>query len=393
VRLTSRVDLNVGYACNERCKFCYYTQTVRSHDRSKDLTTAQAKRWLEHIRRQGLDTVDLTGGEPTIRGDLFELVAHARALGFRSVAMITNGLRLASADYARACVDAGIDDFLLSIHGASAATHDQVTEAPGSFTRAVAAARHLAAYPVRVRANCVISGYNYREPVATLALFRDLGVETANFILFNPIVEADWRSAPELNVAYGEAAPYLQEALERHRDGFRRVVVRYIPLCLMRGYEAHVTNMPQIQYDPDEWDYLVRTRIREGRAVATLALGAGMLLHPSKRRALAAGWSVFLHESIKYFLQLKNKVRGAACHDCAYRLICDGLWRHYAEWRGTGELRAVPGPVLDDPAHFLRAAAPAAPRASAAPAAPRASATPAAPRASAAPAAPRAPRR
>jgi len=229
-----------------------------------------------------------------------------------------------------------------------------VTGVPGSFEKAVQAARNLRSSPVRLRANCVVSGFNYRLPKETLALFAELGFSTANLILFNPIVEADWRSAPELNVAYSEAAPYLKEALDAFLGQFERLTVRYIPFCLMRGYEPYVTNMPQIQYDPDEWDYLVRTRIREGLLVSTLALAAGMLLHPTKRRALRAGLNVFLHESMKRFLQVKNKVRGPACQRCSYRLICDGVWRRYAEWRGTSELCAVEGPLIEDPAHFLR---------------------------------------
>ena len=364
MRLTSRCDINVGYSCNERCQFCYYMQTVREHDRSKDLTTSEVKRWLDYLRRRGLDTVDLTGGEPTIRRDLFDLVRYARDVGFRSVSVITNGLRLAEAQYARDLVAAGVDDVLVSIHGATAAVHDRVTEVRGSFDRAVQAVRNLAAHPVRVRANCVVSGHNYRTAPDVLRLFQDLGIETANFILFNPIVEADWRTEPELNVAYADAAPHLQAAIDGYHDKFRRVVVRYIPFCLMRGYEQYVTNMPQLQYDPDEWDYLVRTRIREGWPIATAALVAGMLLHRTKRRALAAGWDVFAHEGIKRFLEVKNKVRGPACRECAYRYICDGLWRHYVEWKGTDELRTVPGEPLLDPTHFMR---PVPPRAEARP--------------------------
>ena len=62
------------------------------------------------------------------------------------------------------------------------------------------AAQNLSQYPVKLRANCVISGINYTGAVETLELYHSLGIQTANFILFNPIVQADWRTAPELNV-------------------------------------------------------------------------------------------------------------------------------------------------------------------------------------------------
>jgi radical SAM protein with 4Fe4S-binding SPASM domain len=122
----------------------------------------------------------------------------------------------------------------------------------------------------------------------------------------------------------------------------------------MRGYESYVTNMPQLQYDPDEWDYLIRTGIREGRIVSTAALCVGMALYPWKKRLFQKGWNAFKHEAIKYFLQMKNKVYGPECKKCSYKGVCDGLWRRYAEWKGFGELEAVPGPRITDPTHFLK---------------------------------------
>jgi MoaA/NifB/PqqE/SkfB family radical SAM enzyme len=354
MQLTSRVDINVGYSCNERCKFCYYIQTVHDRKKEKDLPTDEVKRQIAYIRGRGIEVLDFTGGEPTIRPDLLELIRYAKGLGFKSLSMITNGIRMAQPDYTKACVEAGIDDFLLSIHGNDASVHDRVTEIPGSFDKVVLAAKHLQKHPVKTRVNCVVSGYNYKTPVETLALFHSLGIQTANFILFNPIVEADWRSDPTLNVAYSDAAPYLKQAINLYRDKIRKITVRYIPLCLMQGYESYVTNMPQLQYDPDEWDYLIRTGIREGKAIAAAALWIGMALYPFKKRLMEKGWNAYKHEGIKHFLQIKNKVYGPECKKCSYKGVCDGLWKQYAEWKGFDELKAVAGPRIADPTHFMR---------------------------------------
>ncbi len=351
--LTSRVDINVGYSCNERCKFCYYIQTLKDTNKEKDLSTQEVKDRIRYIHSKGIETLEFTGGEPTIRSDLIELVTFAKKLGFKSISIITNGLRMANPDYAKACVEAGIDDYLISIHGHNKEVHDRVTEIPGSFDKAMMCVKNLNAHPVKVRANCVISGINYKGAKDTLALYHSLGLQTANFILFNPIVEADWRSAPELNIAYSEAAPFIKEAIDGYKDKIKKITVRYIPLCLMQGYESYVTNMPQIQYDPDEWDYMIRTTIREGKIITTLALWIGLLLNPFKKRLFERGWNVYKHESIKYFLQIKNKIYGKACHSCSYKGVCDGVWRKYAQWKGFDELHPIPGPKLTDPAHFL----------------------------------------
>lgn len=354
MQLTSRVDINVGYSCNEKCKFCYYIQTVKDRDLEKDLSTQEVKHRISHIHSKGIQTLEFTGGEPTIRTDLVELISYAKSLGFKSISMITNGLRTANFEYAKKLADAGLDDVLISIHGKDAQVHDEVTETKGSFDKTIQTVQNFQKLPVKVRANCVISGFNYTGAVETLALYHSMGIETANFILFNPIVEADWRSAPELNVAYSDAAPYIKKAIDEYKGKIKKITVRYIPLCLMLGYEEYVTNMPQIQYDPDEWDYLLRTSIREGGLIGTAALWVGMLLYPFKSTSLKNGWNTFKHQGIKYFLQIKNKVYGPQCNKCSYKGVCDGVWRKYAEWKGFSELKAIPGERLNDITHFIK---------------------------------------
>ena len=81
--LTDRVDLNVGYSCNERCQFCYYQDTMVTDGILRDLSTDECKRTLRFIRDQGKTVLDFTGGEPTIRKDFLSLVRYAKQIGFR----------------------------------------------------------------------------------------------------------------------------------------------------------------------------------------------------------------------------------------------------------------------------------------------------------------------
>jgi cyclic pyranopterin phosphate synthase len=215
----------------------------------------------------------------------------------------------------------------------------------------VRALDNLASLGIRYRSNTVVTGMNYDrlEPLAALLVAK--GVRTVNFILFNPIVEQD-ANREHLNVEYSKAAPHLKGIIDRWGSQIERLTVRYIPLCLMQGYEQYVTNMPQLQYDSDEWDYLVRTRVREGAVVSSVALGLGLLMLPDYGRAIRAGWQTTKRDAIKRFLQHKNKVKPAQCATCKYDHICDGVWREYARWRGTDELVAIRGTKIRDPKHF-----------------------------------------
>jgi len=234
--LTRRIDLNLGYTCNINCRFCYYQNSM--HDGTsagrKDLSTQDAKRWLLFFRRKGLDAVDLTGGEPTIRRDIVELIAYARAIGYSTVCVITNGLRLADRAFTEQMVKAGLNDILFSIHGPDAKVHDGLTRVPGSFDKLMRAIDLVREHAIILRSNTVVSGMSapYLEQIARLLQYK--GFDRVNFILFNPIVEAQSSDA-KMNVNYRDASGYLKGVIDKYKHVFKRITVRYIPFVLWLG--------------------------------------------------------------------------------------------------------------------------------------------------------------
>ena len=117
--LTTRIDINVGYSCNLKCRFCYYINDVSCRKKNKDLTTIECKKLIRDHFKKGMQVLEFTGGEPTIRNDLFELVRYAQEVGFTHISIITNGLRLADHSFANSLVTQGVNDFLLSLHGST----------------------------------------------------------------------------------------------------------------------------------------------------------------------------------------------------------------------------------------------------------------------------------
>ena len=84
--------LKVGYTCNNSCGFCHASE----HRAHGDLTTAQLRRKIARCAAAGYDTVVLSGGEPTIRGDLVALAGYARDHGL-DFGLVTNGRMLSYA--------------------------------------------------------------------------------------------------------------------------------------------------------------------------------------------------------------------------------------------------------------------------------------------------------
>lgn len=127
---TKKVEINLGYACNAKCPFCYYYESVVTKSNEHTLTTEDAKNQLLQAKMLGIEEIEFTGGEVTLRKDLPELIAYAKKkLGFSIVCLITNGIRLSKREYMASLVNAGIDDILFSVHGHDAYTHDYLTKA------------------------------------------------------------------------------------------------------------------------------------------------------------------------------------------------------------------------------------------------------------------------
>lgn len=351
--ITKRVDLNLGYSCNADCPFCYYRISSKRKGNGKDLTTKQAKKLLGYIRRKGKDIVDFTGGEPTIRQDIFELIAYAKQIGFKEVTVITNGIRMSNKTFTQKLIDAGVDDFLFSLHGHNAETHDKLTGISGSFEKLKQAVLNASdSGKIRIRSNTVVNGFNYKYVSNIAETLCSYGVQHANFICFNPIVEAT-QVDEEINVSHSKVSPYLREMVDSYKDKFKRVTIRYLPFCFMPDYEKYITECPQIQYDPFEWDYFIRMRIRDGILLSSIATVIGLLLLPNIKRVLTLPIHTLLRESMMRGLSFKNKAKGKVCKTCKFGHICDGLWKEYIKQLGLSELRTILGKKIEDPAHFM----------------------------------------
>ncbi len=351
MNITKRVDLNLGYSCNIRCRFCYYQNRMRKTSFYKDLTTKEALRRLDYIRSKGKTAVDLTGGEPTIRTDLLELIGYAKKIGFETICIITNGLRFSDKGYASSLAGAGLNDVLFSLHGHNAEIHDNLTQVPGSYDKLLKAVDNARGLGIKFRNNCVVNRLNFNSVSEHAAKLYELGFKTVNYILFNPIIDAG-SSAEEMFVPYSEAAKQLKLMIDRYQSKIPRITLRYIPFCLMEGYERFVTHMPQIQYDEDEWDYIVRHNMREGALITAAAALTGMFFLPPKR-LFSTDFQTLLRDGIKRFFALKACVKSKECSGCSLNYICYGLWKEYSRLGGLKELHPVKGETLYEPYHFM----------------------------------------
>ena len=353
VELSQRGDIRLGYRCNARCGFCYYQDKL---DTPVELepTTEQLSNRLRVLRAHGATEVEFTGGEPTIRSDLAELVRFARSLGFVNVSIITNGLRLAKPAYADELVTAGANDFLFSIHGHDAALHDAHTALAGSFARILQAVGNVHGLGARVRATTTVTGRNHAHLGEILDLLIGLNAACIHLAVFSPVAQAN-ATDERLYVRYSDAAASIKSAIDRHRERLPPLSVKYIPFCFMRGYESYVMNLYQQSFDPDDWNYYLSNKVRRSdnwvaRLAVDVASAVGGLLAKDYTVPVRHGWSGWKVFGLTRIVELLRKRRLAACRDCAYDVVCDHVWKDYVARFGEAEIQAVPGRRVLDPA-------------------------------------------
>lgn len=165
------VLVELTYRCNLDCVFCYNDLGLRGEPLTKD----EYFRFFEELAELQVLNLTLSGGEPLAHPDFLALGARARELGF-VVRVKSNGHALRG-EMARRVRDE-VDPFLIevSLHGATAVTHDRQTRVPGSFERLLDNLREMRELGLRVKINSTLTLWNQDEAEGMLDLAESLGL-------------------------------------------------------------------------------------------------------------------------------------------------------------------------------------------------------------------------
>lgn len=173
----------VTYACPCHCVHCSAGNHLRGD--VAELSTVEAKRVIDEAQELGVTIIAFTGGEPLVRQDLCELIAHVNPDKAMPI-LFTNGLLLTDENVEK-LAEAGLYTLFVSLDSPVAAEHDRLRGMPGLFERAVAGMRKIKAKGVFVG----ISSYATRSATERgmykrlHALAQELGVD--DLILFDGV--------------------------------------------------------------------------------------------------------------------------------------------------------------------------------------------------------------
>lgn len=171
---------NLIRRCNLTCKHCYALSA--DHDYAGELSTGEVFTVMDDLKAYRVPVLILSGGEPLLRPDLFEIAARAKAQRFY-VGLSTNGTLIDEAMAER--VDAaGFNYVGISLDGL-AETHDRFRRMQGAFDKSLAAVRLLSARGVKVGLRFTMTALNAHDLVPLLGLMRAEGANKFYFSHLN----------------------------------------------------------------------------------------------------------------------------------------------------------------------------------------------------------------
>lgn len=163
---------NLLRRCNLTCKHCYATSTD-THFRG-ELDTAEALGVIDALHEAGVRVLVLSGGEPLMREDIYELSAYAAGLGF-FLALSTNGTLINASNIGQIQA-VGFDYVGISIDGLQE-THDEFRRMPGGFAASMHAARLCRAHDIRVGLRTTLTQHNHAQLPALLDIMREYDIQ------------------------------------------------------------------------------------------------------------------------------------------------------------------------------------------------------------------------
>ncbi|MBQ7776544.1 MAG: radical SAM protein [Lachnospiraceae bacterium] len=166
--MVSAMTKDGAWHCNQKCVHCYAAGQEQAEE--KELSTKDWKEVLDKCREIGIPQITFTGGEPTMREDLFELIAYAKWFVSR---LNTNGVRL-TREYCKGLKEAELDSIQITFYSQEADIHNQLVGAK-NYDKTVEGIKNALEEGLNVSINTPLCTLN-KDYVKTLAFLKDMGI-------------------------------------------------------------------------------------------------------------------------------------------------------------------------------------------------------------------------
>jgi 12,18-didecarboxysiroheme deacetylase len=242
---------NCTQRCNLKCVHCYAKSEDKSY--SGELSTDEAKAMIDDLAGFGAPVLLFSGGEPTLRKDLVELMQYAKDAGMR-VVISTNGT-LISRDKAKAYAEVGLSYVGVSLDG-GLATHDAFRGIPGSFDKAIEGIRNSRSAGIKVGLRMTVNKRNVADIGDVFDLLEEEDIPRVCF--YHLVYAGRGSKLMEEDLDHAETRAAVDLIMNRTKDLFDRGIAKevltvdnhadgpYVYLRLLREDPARAAEVLQL---------------------------------------------------------------------------------------------------------------------------------------------------
>lgn len=181
------IYVSLSHKCTYNCQMCGVKKILREYE----LDISILKRTLDEIASWSSDCVImLTGGEPFLREDIFEIIGYSASLGLKTE-VVSNGSQINRPDIAKRIIESGVQNIAISLDGVNPGTHEYIRGTAGSYKKTLDALGYLCQEKRIKGAGPQISVWttimkeNVEELYEMIPLVRGLGVEC---LVYHPVI-------------------------------------------------------------------------------------------------------------------------------------------------------------------------------------------------------------
>jgi MoaA/NifB/PqqE/SkfB family radical SAM enzyme len=283
--------LKVGYSCNYKCIHCFIRH---NQDKAEDIPLSVLKSLIDEVKEP---IIIVTGGEPTIREELPELLKHIKSKN-KTVNIQSNGFKFGDESYFNS-IKSYIDTALIPIHSNDMSIFDAITQVPGSGEKTIKALYNFSETDILTMTQTVINQLNYKTLLETFDMIQNiLPGSPMNLTFPHPIGVAN---STLIVPRYSDIAKYIQPVLKKYAYLIR---THYVPKCYLYPYHS-----------------IVAQNVDDGDNGSVVKDGIDYFVEGN------IGWTKTDYGEFKE----TEKIKSEKCKRCIFDKECIGVWREYGK--------------------------------------------------------------
>ncbi len=301
-----RMDLALTFRCQNDCVHCY---AGGPHETS-ELNSPKWKEVIDRLSEIGIFTITFTGGEPTLREDLPELLLYAQSKGIVT-GLITNGRKLKDKPYVETLEKAGLDFVQITLESHKPKIHDVMTGAKGSWKETVEGIKNVAESKVYLTTNTTLSKHNAAVFLETVDFIKSLNVAAfgCNSLIYSGKANA-------ISEEFALPLETLKELLPRIRDKANQLGLKFL----------WYTPTQYCRFDPVQMGLGIKSCTA---AMINMCVGPTGDVYPcqsyfeSLGNLLLVEWAKIWNNPLAAKLRNREYVE-SKCKDCPQLQVCGG---------------------------------------------------------------------